>query len=92
MKAKSSAKGDASIPRGNRFAFSVNFDAGLSQESKEVPTDEVLLYFDGRQKLGQMVSQLCQKYLLTACTDFNNVQNGQLNIYAMNTQMRYEKL
>ena len=55
MKAKSSAKGDASVPRGNRFAFTVLFSDELGSESKMTVNQggkPMILYFDNRMSIG----------------------------------------
>ena len=62
MKAKSSAKGDPSVPRGNRFAFTVGFSEELSGESKQTVDAKgkpLILYFDNRMSVGQMLDSIC---------------------------------
>ena len=79
MKAKSSAKGDPTIPRGNRFAFTVLFAEELGAESKLTAGQggkPLILYFDNRGSIGQMLDQICKQMNLNSCSDFNDPQSS----------------
>ena len=57
IKVKSSAKGDPTIPRDQRFAFSVTFDGALGQESASLAAAKqpLIAFFDKRHQVGQLV-------------------------------------
>ena len=73
MKAKSSAKGDAKIPKEHRFAFRVQIQLA-EKEAEQVQ------YFDARKKVGQMVDEICKQNNLAQVTNFEQVEETKLRV------------
>ena len=43
----------------------------------------MILFYDNRMSIGQMLDQLCNQMALKSCLDFNNPDASQINIYAV---------
>lgn len=72
------------MPRDQRFAVTITFDAGLAAESATINTAKpMIMFFDKRQSVGQMIDSLCKQVHLASCIDFDNVDASQVFVYGV---------
>lgn len=64
--------------------MTIFFDEALAAETSAITdiSKPLVLFFDKRQSIGQMIDSLCRQLLLTSCTDYSDVESNTIYVYA----------